>query len=190
LIAAGRFDEALEQIEEAQRLDVNSLYLLTVRGVPLAYQRDFDAAIRQFRLVLEIDPNFKRAHYYLAWALFHAGRREEAVAEFEKVVAAEPIQQTIALLGYCYGKLRVPEKAYEMLRRIARMEYEGKYVSPYHRAMVYAGLGDKNQALTELEKAFEENSIWLIWLKVDFQFEDLHDEPRFQDLIKRLNFPK
>jgi hypothetical protein len=56
--------------------------------------------------------------------------------------------------------------------------------------MVYAGLGDKNQALTELEKAFEENSIWLIWLKVDFQFEDLHDEPRFQDLIKRLNFPK
>jgi DNA-binding winged helix-turn-helix (wHTH) protein/tetratricopeptide (TPR) repeat protein len=190
LTAMGRFDESLEQIEMAQRLDVNSLYLTTIRGVPLCYKRDFDRAIEQFRLVLEIDPNFKRASYYLAWALFHSGRREEAIAEFEKVVADEPIQQTIALAGYAYGKTGVPEKAYEMLRRIDRMEFEGKYVSPYHRAMIYAGLGDANQALTELEKAFDENSIWLIWLNVDFQFQDLHDEPRFRDLLTKLDFPK
>ncbi len=190
LTAVGRFDEALEQIEQAQQLEANSLYLLTIRGVPFCYQRDFERAIRQFRLVLEIDPNFKRAHYYLAWALFHSGKRDEAIAEFEKVVAAEPIQQTIALLGYCYGKTGVAEKAYEMLRRIDRTGFKGKYVSSYQRAMIYAGLGDTNQALTELEKAFEENSIWLIWLNVDLQFEDLHDEPRFKDLIKKLNFPK
>jgi len=189
LTAMGRFDEALEQIEQAQRLDANSLYLLTIRGVPLAYKRDFEAAIRQFELVLEIDPTFKRAHYYLAWALFNAGRREESLAEFEKVVADEPIQQTIALLGYVYGKMGFREKSYEMLRRIARMEFEGKYVSPYQRAIVYAGLGDVNQALTELEKAFDENAIWLIWLKIDFQFEDLRGEPRFKDLLKRLDFP-
>lgn len=189
LTAMGRFDEALEQIEQAQQLDANSLYLLTIRGVPLAYKRDFEAAIRQFRLVLEIDPNFKRARYYLGWALFHSGRREKGLAELEKVVAAEPIQQTMALLGYAYGKTGFREKAYEMLRKVDRLKFEGKYVSPYHRAMVYAGLGDRNQALTELEKAFDENSIWLIWLKVDFVFGDLHDEPRFRDLIKKLNFP-
>jgi DNA-binding winged helix-turn-helix (wHTH) protein/tetratricopeptide (TPR) repeat protein len=190
LTAAGRLDESLEQIERAHRLDTNSLYLLTIRGVPFCYKRDFEQAIRQFRLVLEIDPNFKRAHYYLAWALFHAGRHEEAVAEFEKVVAAEPIQQTIALLGFCYGRLGIAEKAYEMLRRIDRTAFDGKYVSPYQRAMIYAGLGDTNQALTELEKAFDENSIWLIWLKIDLQFESLHAEPRFKDLIKKLNFPE
>ena len=189
LTAMGRFDESLEQIEQAQRLDSNSLYLLTIRGVPLAYRRDFEEAIKQFNLVLEIDPNFKRARYYLAWALFHSGRRAEAIEEFEKVVSDEPIQQTIALLGYAYGKTGVPEKAYEMLRRVARLEYEGKYVSPYHRAMIYAGLGDRNQALTELEKAYDEESIWLIWLKVDFQFEDLRDEPRFKDLTNKLGFP-
>lgn len=190
LTAVGRFDEALEQMEQAQLLDVNSLYLLTIRGVPFAYKRDFERAIRQFQLVLEIDPNFKRAHYYLAWALFHAGRRAEAVREFEKVVAAEPILQTVAFLGYAYGKTGATEKARAMLRRIDLMEAEGKYVSPYHRALVYAGLGDAPQALTQLEKAFDEESVWLIWLKVDLQFQDLHAEPRFQDLLKRLNFPQ
>lgn len=190
LMAMGRFDESFEQIEKAQRLDVNSLYLTTIRGVPFCYKKDFDLAIRQFQLVLEINPNFKRAHYYLAWALLHAGKLDEAITEFEKVVVAEPIQQTIALAGYAYGKAGIPEKAFEMLRRIDRTEFEGKYVSPYHRAMIYAGLGDTNQALTELEKAFDENSIWLIWLKVDLHFESLHDEPRFKGLIKNLNFPE
>jgi hypothetical protein len=82
------------------------------------------------------------------------------------------------------------EKAYEMLRRIDRTAFDGKYVSPYHRGLIYAGLGDTNQALTELEKAFEENSIWLIWLQVDLQYKTLHNEPRFKDLMKKLNFPK
>ncbi len=190
LMAMDRFDESLEQIEEAQRLDSNSLYLITIRGVPFCYKEDFDQAIEQFQLVLEIDPGFKRAHYYLAWALFHSGRHAEGIAEFEKVVAAEPIQQTFAFLGYCYGRAGMVEKAYEMLRRIDRTAFEGKYVSPYHRGIIYAGLGDTNQALTELEKAYEENSIWLIWLNVDLQFKNLHGEPRFKDLMTKLNFPK
>lgn len=189
LTAMGRFDESLEQIEQAQRLDTNSLYLITIRGVPFCYQRLFDQAIRQFQLVLEIDPNFKRAHYYLAWALFHSGRWEEGIAEFEKVVATEPIQQTIALLGYCYGTVGMEENARAMLRQLDLMEIE-KYISPYQRATIYAGLGEKNHALTELEKAFEENSIWLIWMNVDLQFGSLRDEPRFKNLVEKLNFQK
>ena len=189
MTAMGRFEEALLQIEEAQRLDVNSLYMTTIRGVPFCYKGEFEQGIKQFRMVLEINPDFKRAHYYLAWALFHSGRHEEGIAEFEKVVAAEPIQQTFAFLGYCYGRVGMTEKAFEMLRRIDRTAFEGKYVSPYHRGLIYAGLGDHNQALTELENAFDENSIWLIWLKVDLQFKVLREEPRFQDLLKKLDFP-
>lgn len=189
LTAMGRFDEALEQIEQAQRLDPGSLYLSTIRGVPFGYKRHFDQAIRQFQMVLEIDPNFKRAHYYLAWTLFNAGRWDEGIAEFEKVVAAEPIQQTLALLGHCYGAAGMRDKAFEMLRRLDQMAVE-KYISPYQRALIYVGLGEKEQALTELEKAFEENSIWLIWMNVDIQLESLRDEPRFKDLMAKLNFPK
>ncbi len=189
LMAMGRFDEAFEQIEHAQRLDANSLYLITIRGVPFCYKGDFDRAIRQFRLVLEIDPNFKRARYYLAWALFHSGRWAEGIAEFEKVVADEPIQQTIALLGFCYGRSGMTAKAHEMLSRLGRMATQG-YISPYQRAIIYAGLGDNEQVYSELEKAFAENSIWLVWLKVDLPFSNLRDEPRFKELIKKLNFPE
>ncbi len=189
LMAMGRFDESFEQIEQAQRLDANSLYLITIRGVPFYYKGEFDRAIRQFRLVLEIDPNFKRARYYLAWALFHSGCWAEGIAEFEKVVADEPIQQTIALLGFCYGKAGMPEKAREMLQRLDRMAARG-YISPYQRAIIYAGLGDKEQVFTELAKAFAENSIWLIWLKVDLPFRNLRDEPRFKEMVKKLNFPE
>jgi hypothetical protein len=76
-----------------------------------------------------------------------------------------------------------------MLRCIDRTGLEGKYVAPYLRAIIYAGLGDTNQALTELEKSLEENSIWLIWLNIDLHFKSLHNEPRFKDLLKELNFP-
>ncbi|MBS1797985.1 MAG: winged helix-turn-helix domain-containing protein [Acidobacteria bacterium] len=189
LMAMGRFDESFEQIEQAQRLDVNSLYLITIRGVPFCYQRDFDRALRQFRLVLEIDPTYKRAHYYLAWALLHSGRLPEAIAEFERVVAAEPIQQTIALLGYAYGRAGETEKARAMLRRLESMGRE-RYVSPYHRAIFYAGLDDRDAVFAELENAFAENSIWLIWLNVDLQFDHLRADPRFRALVERLNFPR
>ncbi len=189
LTAMNRFDESLEQIEQAQRLDKNSLYLSTIRGVPLCYKKLFDQAIRQFRLVLEINPGYERAHYYLAWALFNSGRWEEGIAEFEKIVVAEPIQQTIALLGYCYGIAGKHAQAREMLKRLDHIESR-KYVSPTARAIIYTGLGEKDQALNELERAFEENSAWLVWLNVDMQMESLRDEPRFKNLINKLNFPK
>lgn len=189
LTAMGRYDESLEQIEQAQRLDTNSLYLSTIRGVPFCYKGQFERAIRQFRLVLEIEPNFKRARYYLAWALFHSGQQEAGIAEFEKVVAAEPIQQTMSLLGYCYGVAGMREKAWDIIGRFEKMS-NNRYVSPYIRAVVYAGMGEKDLALTELEKALAENSIWLVWLNVDLQLKVLRDEPRFKKLLEKLNFPK
>ena len=188
LTAMGRFDESLERIEYAQMLDTNSLYLGVVRGVPLLYKRDFDQAIKQFQMVLEVDPNYKRARYYLAVSLFHSGEREKGIAEFEKVIIAEPIQQTMALLGYCYGIAGQTEKAQAMLRQIDHIARK-RYVSPYTRAYIHVGLGEIDKALTQLEKAFDENAIWLVWLKVDMQLQILHDEPRFKKMLQRLDFP-
>lgn len=189
LTAMGRFDESIEQIEYAQTLDPNSLYLGVVRGVPFFYKREFEEAIKQFRRILDIDPNYTRARYYLALTLFHSGEREKGIKEFEKVVAAEPIQQTIALLGFCCAAAGDERKAREMLRHLDRIENK-RYVSPYVRAFIHAGLGEKDNALSQLEKAFDENSIWLVWLNVDMQFQSLRGEPRFKKLIQKLNFPQ
>ncbi len=61
-----------------------------------------------------------------------------------------------------------------------------RYVSPYLFALVYAGLGDKDQTFAQLEKAFQDRSFFLIWLKVEPQFDSLRDDPRFQDLLRRI----
>lgn len=188
LTVMGKFDESLEEIERAQQIDSNSLYLATVRGVPFFYKGFYESAIKQFRAVLEVDPNYNRARYYLAHALFHSGKKEAGIKEFEKVAAAEPSQQTMAFLGYCYGMAGRYSEAREMLRRIDLLA-QTRYVSPYVRAYIYLGLGRTDEALTELEKSFEENSIWLIWLNIDTQFEILREEPRFKRIIKKLGFP-
>ncbi|MEP7039343.1 MAG: winged helix-turn-helix domain-containing protein [Acidobacteriota bacterium] len=188
LTAMRRFDESLEQIEYAQMLNSNSLYLGVVRGVPLIYKREFDKAIKQFQLVLDIDPNYVRARYYLGGTLFHSGEREKGISELEKVVAAEPIQQIIGILGYCYGIAGHETKAREMLRWIDRIESK-RYVSPYVRAYIHNGLGENDKALSQLEKGFDENAIWLIWLNIDMSLQSLSDEPRFKRLLQKLNFP-
>ncbi len=187
LMTMGRFDESLDQIEQAQTIDPNSLYLGMARGVPLYYKGMFDQAIRQFRLILDVDPNYSRARYYLGTALFHSGEHAAGIAEFEKVVAAEPIQQTFGLLGYCYGAAKRHSEAREILRRLDRIESK-RYVSPYVRAWVHSGLGEKDEALTQLERCYEEGTIWLAWVNIDLHFKNLAEEPRFRRLIQKMNF--
>ncbi|CAN5576222.1 winged helix-turn-helix domain-containing tetratricopeptide repeat protein [soil metagenome] len=188
LMMMGHLDESLEQIEQAQRLDPSSLYLGMVRGVPLYYKGLFDQAIKQFRLILDIDPNYSRARYYLGSALFHSGEQAAGIAEFEKVVKAEPIQQTFGLLGYCYGAAGRHSEAREVLRHLDLIESK-RYLTPYVRAWVHNGLRETDEALTQLERAFDEGAIWLAWVNIDLHFINLHEEPRFRRLIQKMNFP-
>jgi len=73
-------------------------------------------------------------------------------------------------------------KALNELREISKRHY----VSPYWFAGVYAGLGDKEQAFAWLDKAYQDRTLFLIWLKVEPQFENLRDDPRYNDLLRRI----
>ena len=79
----------------------------------------------------------------------------------------------------------------EALRSLSRLRHISteRYVSPYEFARVYAGLGDKDQAILWLQKAYAEHAVYLVWLKVDPKLDNLRDDPRFQDLLRRMNFP-
>ena len=61
-----------------------------------------------------------------------------------------------------------------------------RYISPYLFAVVYVGLGDKDQAFAWLDKAYQDRSFWLIWLKFEPRFDSVRDDPRFQDLLRRI----
>lgn len=188
LIAMNRYDEALVQIERAQTLDPNSLILNTIRGLPFYYCGQYQQAIQQFHDTLEIAPDFTHARYYLGSALIHAGRSEEAIAEFEKIIVDDPMQQAFGLLGYCYAVAGQNAKARSILTILDRMERE-RYVSPYIRAIVYAGLGEKGKALQMLQRAFDKNAAWLVWLNADPFFGSLRNETKFRHIIQELKFP-
>jgi len=188
LIAMSRYEDAAEQIRQAQIIDPGSLILNTIVGLPHFYVGRYERAIRQFRRTLEVEPGYQNARYYLGSALVHAGRHEEAISEFETMVAAWPIQQAIALLGYCYAVSGRRDEASRMLSRLDELERQ-RFVAAYVRAFIHVGLNERTLALDQLERAYDEQEPWVVFLNVDPFFRGLRGEPRFMRLLGRLRFP-
>ena len=189
LCAMSRFDDALENLMEAQSIDPGCLILNTVLGLPYYYRRDYERAIRRFRSTLEMEPQFPQARYYLGAALVHAGRPEEAIAQFEKVKANEYRQQTTALLGYAFAVSRRFEQAQSQLNELKALARK-RYVSPYLEAILYAGLGDTERALSQLERGYRERACWMVLLNIDPFLDRLRGEARFQILVEQMGFEK
>lgn len=185
LMCSRRFDEALEQIEMAQSIDPSSMVLSTSRGLPFYFKREYTRAVRQFELVLEIQPYLTYARYYLASTLVHSGDPHWAIREFEMLVEDEPIQQAIALLGFSYAEAGKYDSARSCVRRLDEMEQD-RYISPYVRAIVHCGLGEIEEALDLLEQAYREKAPWLVWLRIDPFLTRLYGEPRFETLLDKL----
>ena len=185
LMCMGRFEEAREQIEHAQLIDPSSLVYSTSRGLPFFYSRDYRRAIRQFELVLEIEPRLTIARYYLGAALVHFGDPIAAIRELETLVDDEPLQQAIALLGFSYAEAGRLDDARRQLERLEQLSRD-RYVSPYVIAVLHCGLGNVDQALDLLERAYEERAPWLVFLRIDPFLTCLYGEPRFGRLIEKL----
>ena len=110
----------------------------------------------------------------------------EALAELNKASRLNDLPQVRAALGHLQAVSGQRTEAQTVLAELHETARR-KYVSPYDIAALYAGLGETEQALTWLEKAYEERSGWLgLWLKVDPKFDSLRDDPRFRDLLRRV----
>ena len=185
----GRNEEAIEEIERARELDPLSLIVNTNVAWAYWFARQYDRAIAQFLKTLEIDPNFGLAHMRLGLAYEQKGMFAEAIAAFRKAMVLSPgTSEIIAALGHAYGVTGRRGEALQMLEELKKLS-EQRYVSSYDIAVVYLGLGEKDQALAWLARAYEERSGWLGWLKVDPRLDPLRSDPRFQDLLRRMKFP-
>jgi tetratricopeptide (TPR) repeat protein len=185
LLLRRRFDDALENLMEAQSIDPGCLILNTVRGLPFYYRGDYERAIQRFQTTLKMEPHFSQALYYLGSALAQAGRPAEALAQFEKIRSSEYVQQTIAVVGYTYAVSGQIDRALTKLTQLQTLAKK-RYVSPYLEAVVHAGLRQKDRALTCLERAFRERACWMVFINVDPFFESLRGEPRFAALVRRM----
>jgi serine/threonine protein kinase/tetratricopeptide (TPR) repeat protein len=190
LAGMGRYNEALVEIRRAQELDPLSLIINSVVGWILYFGRQYDQAIAQFQRAIELDPNFWVAHWTLGRAYEGKEAFAEAVAEIQKAIelsAGSPL--SLAALGHAYavsGKRAEAQKVLDGLNESS----EQRYVSPFGIAAIYAGLGEIDQAFQWLENAYQERSGWLIWLRADPVSDPLRSDPRFQDLMRRMNLPQ
>jgi tetratricopeptide (TPR) repeat protein len=114
---------------------------------------------------------------------------EENVTVLEKVAAEFSDPQSVAWLAHGYALVGKRAEALKIMAELNQLSKRA-YVSSYDVAMVYAALGQKDRAIAELERAYEEHSTGLKWLRVDWRFDDLRSDPRFQKLLRRMNFPQ
>ncbi|MDX6695918.1 MAG: hypothetical protein QOF02_3521 [Blastocatellia bacterium] len=185
LRAMGRFDESLEEVRQAQRLDPRSLIINTVVGTHFYYARQYDKAIEQCRETLKLDPNFQIAYGVIGEAYTQKGMYQEAIAALRKAVSFSSGPEGLAMLAYAYalaGRRGEAQKALNKLKSLSQR----RYIEPASIAIIYTGLLEKEQAFEWLEKAYEHRNELLVMLKVDPRLDALRPEPRFTQLLERV----
>jgi TolB-like protein len=190
LSAKGRFKEALAEANRAYGLDPLSVIINRDLGLIYYYARQPDRAIEQYRKTLELDPNFALAHQALGRAYLEMGMYTKGVEEIQLAVrlSGESVGM-LAALAHAYGLAGKTEKARGILGDLTERSRRS-YVPPTSIAVIYAGLGEKENALEWLEKAWGEQDVGLHTLKVHPIFNGLCTDPRFQDLLRRMNLAK
>jgi TolB-like protein/DNA-binding winged helix-turn-helix (wHTH) protein/Tfp pilus assembly protein PilF len=187
LARLGRFNEAVAEIRTAKELDPLSLPVATSAGLILRYARRYDEAIKELQKAIDLEPTFKFTHVELAEIYGLKGMFQEAVFEWSRVEALSGRQtpEFTAVrdaAGYQRSQLLWIERQREASKR--------EYVSPMTLALAYARIGEADQALAWLDAGYGQRAPGLSGLKVDPLFDPLRGNPRFQDLLRRMNFPQ
>jgi serine/threonine-protein kinase len=188
LAAMGRFEEAQRETRRAVELDPLSVAAAATAGWVLHYSGDQREAERQLRIALRMDPTFDIARLYLGRVLQFDGLLDSAVAQFDSLGVMRQWIPNVAGLGYVYGQQGRAADARAVLDRmdsLARREY----VTPYAVALVHTALGDRDSAFAWLNRAVEERAHWLVWLNRDRRWAPLRFDPRFAELVRRVDLP-
>jgi TolB-like protein/DNA-binding winged helix-turn-helix (wHTH) protein len=185
-----RHEEAIAEIRKARGLDPLSLIINCIVGETFRFARRYEQALEQYRKTLEMDPNFAGTHEFLGRAYVEMGEYEKAISELRKGVALSGGSLgIIAELGHAYAVAGKRREAFQILRELKDAS-KRRYVSPFLMALIYTGLGEKDQGFLWLEKAYEDRSNLMSSLNVDPRFDPLRSDPRFQDLMRRIGLPQ
>ena len=177
----GRFEQAIAEAQRSQELDPLSPFVRTTFCLDLWLARRYAEAVEKCQQALELDPNFSHAHVNLVGIYMAMGKNEKAVEEYEKAAS---------LSGSPPAEIAGLRKAFEeggvkgFLRR--RLEESKKRGDGFNIASLYSQLGEKDQAMFWLEKAYRQRSPMVEFLKESSQFDNLRSDPRFRELLHRV----
>jgi tetratricopeptide (TPR) repeat protein len=185
-IVVGRFEAALDALKRAQELDPHSHTVRIMVPWPLYFLRRYDELIEANRAIVQAGDSLDPGPYF-GMAIGHVEKKEfaEAVSTLQHAARLDPLPHVLAMLGYTYAASGDAMRAREALARLDSIP-EAEHAL---RALVYAGLGDNDEALALLERAFEEREHTLIFFVWNPCFDGLRNEPRFVDLLRRMGLP-
>jgi serine/threonine protein kinase/cytochrome c-type biogenesis protein CcmH/NrfG len=185
LMTLARNDEAIRESEINQRLDPFSPNATVNLGRAYYYARQYEKAIAYYREVLERKPDDNSALYMLALAYLQKRMYPEAIALLKPLYSVRPLTWA-APLGFAYGKAGQKAEALDVIKKLDELSQK-RHVPPQEKAIIYIGLNDRDKAFDYLEEAYRERFSALIGVAVDPLFDDLHSDPRFDELVRRLN---
>jgi TolB-like protein/Flp pilus assembly protein TadD/tRNA A-37 threonylcarbamoyl transferase component Bud32 len=188
LTTLGRLKEAKAEAERVRQLAPTSPIINNVLTATFVASHEYDRAIEQAKKAIELAPGFPQPRVLLAVAYIGQGRDVDAVVELEKLGPSAGLAAGFAgAVGYAYA---MSGRRAEALRVLSELNgrSENEYVPPSARALIYVGLGDKDQAFAWLDKAYADRDFRLRELKTSPIFDSLRSDPRFTQLLKRMHF--
>lgn len=189
LMSLNRVDESLAAANRSRELDPLSLSIGVQRGFLLENARRYGEAIEQLKSVIAVDENHYQAHWMLCHTYAFNRQFDEAIATGEKAVAvSNRVPGALGMLGMVYGLAGRKNDATKILKELLQLN-ERRYVTAAAIVYVYIGLGDKDKAFAWLEKAYQERSNFLAYLKVVPIVDSLRSDERFVNLMGRVGLP-
>ncbi len=188
LAAMHRTDDAIAEMKEAQKLDPLSVSCLEDLGWMFVFARKYDQAINQANAVIELDANHWSGYLLRGESYLQKKLPDKALEDFQfGAKLSNNDQYALADLGYVYAELGNQKEAIAIVKSLLKMS-KRRYVAPLYMAAVYCALRDNDRAFEWLDKAYEERgNANFIWLDVDPWWDPIRSDPRFTDLLRRLN---
>jgi TolB-like protein/Tfp pilus assembly protein PilF len=185
----GRHEEALREVERGLELEPFNSRFSALSGQFLVHAGHTDEAIAKLQATLALDPNHVLAHMFIATAYIEKGMYQEAIAESRAAVerTRRRVSHPLGLLGYSLAKSGRVEEARAVLDELLAAS-RSRYVAPYGIALIYNALGEHDETLTWLSRGYELRDHKMNLVKVDPKWKNLHGDPQFEDLVRRIGF--
>jgi serine/threonine protein kinase/tetratricopeptide (TPR) repeat protein len=191
LVYVGRPGEAAAEARKAEELDPLLPEIGSIAAWGLLYARRYEESLAELRKCLELDPNYALAYWLEADNLDQLGRFPEAIAAAQKAqqILGENPSGPLSELVRAYalsGRRADAQRALDQLLALSKRNQVSKYLL----AIAYAALGEKDQAFARLDQAYAEHAFQMGSLRVDPALDPLRSDPRFQELVRKMNFPQ
>ena len=190
LLSSGRQAEALAESQRALELDPLSPIINVHLAWHYLYTTQYDRALEQLSKTLELDPNYALAHWYRGLAYEQKKMYSEALREMAQAKDLLPGNLAVESdMGHVHA-ISGNKTAAQKIIGTMKQQSAHRYVNLYELALIYVGLGQRDQAFESLNKAFRERSDQMIYLKVDPRLDSVRSDSRFSDLVRRVGIPK